>query len=135
MAKIVETPAYVVKELGLEFPPGQSLLWGLLIFGQQGIHFFVHASESALATMFRNATNGKPVIKWAKISGAVKYEVQRATSKNGKYSLMKTVTGTSLTNTSAKAGKTYYYKVKAYRTADIGNVYSYYSDIKSVKIK
>lgn len=60
MAKIVETPAYVVKELGLEFPPGQSLLWGLLIFGQQGIHFFVHASESALATMFRNATNGKP---------------------------------------------------------------------------
>ena len=40
MAKIVETPAYVVKELGLEFPPGQSLLWGLLIFGQQGIHFF-----------------------------------------------------------------------------------------------
>ena len=55
MAKIVETPAYVVKELGLEFPPGQSLLWGLLIFGQQGIHFFVHASESALATMFRNA--------------------------------------------------------------------------------
>ena len=60
MAKIVKTPAYVVKELGLEFPPGQSLLWGLLIFGQQGIHFFVHASESALATMFRNATNGKP---------------------------------------------------------------------------
>ena len=24
MAKIVETPAYVVKELGLECPPGQS---------------------------------------------------------------------------------------------------------------
>lgn len=60
MAKIVETPAYVVKELGLEFPPGQSILWGLLIFGQEGLHFFVHASESALATMFRNATNGKP---------------------------------------------------------------------------
>ena len=44
MAKIVETPAYVIKELGLEFPPGQNLLWGLLIFGQQDIHFFVHAT-------------------------------------------------------------------------------------------
>ena len=60
MAKIVETPAYVIKELGLEFPPGQNLLWGLLIFGQQDIHFFVHATESSLATMFRNATNGRP---------------------------------------------------------------------------
>jgi hypothetical protein len=60
MAKIVETPTYVIKELGLEFPPGQNILWGLLIFGHTGLHFFVHASESALATMFRNATNGKP---------------------------------------------------------------------------
>ena len=60
MAKIVETPAYVIKELGLEFPPGQTILWGLLIFGQQDLHFFVHATESSLATMFRNATNGRP---------------------------------------------------------------------------
>lgn len=60
MAKIVETPAYVITELGLEFPPGQNLLWGLLILGQQDIHFFVHATESSLATMFRNATNGRP---------------------------------------------------------------------------
>ncbi|MBQ8561788.1 MAG: hypothetical protein IJ441_09425 [Spirochaetaceae bacterium] len=60
MAKIVETPAYVIKELGLEFPPGQEILWGLLILGQQDIHFFVHATESSLATMFRNATNGRP---------------------------------------------------------------------------
>ena len=60
MAKIVETPGYVVKELGLEFPPGQEILWGLLIFGQKDLHFFVHATESAIATMFRNATNGTP---------------------------------------------------------------------------
>lgn len=60
MARIVETPAYVIQELGLEFPPGQAILWGLLIFGEKALHFFVHASESSLATMFRNATNGKP---------------------------------------------------------------------------
>lgn len=60
MAKIVETPAYVIQELGLEFPPGQRILWGLLIFGEKDLHFFVHATESSLATMFRNATNGKP---------------------------------------------------------------------------
>ena len=60
MARIVETPAYVIQELGLEFPPGRTILWGLLIFGKKSLHFFVHATESSLATMFRNATNGKP---------------------------------------------------------------------------
>lgn len=60
MARIVGTPAYVIKGLGLEFPPGQDILWGLLILGQKDLHFFVHASESAFAAMFRSATNGTP---------------------------------------------------------------------------
>lgn len=60
MARIVETPAYVIKQLGLEFPPGQNQLWGLLIFGKKDIHFFVHIAESSFASMFRNATNGRP---------------------------------------------------------------------------
>ena len=59
------------------------------------------------------ASSGKIKLTWAKIEGAKSYKVYRATSKTGTYSLMKTVTGTTYTNTSAKAGKTYYYKVIA----------------------
>lgn len=58
-------------------------------------------------------SSGKIKLTWNEIEGAKEYKVYRATSKNGKYTLMKTVTGTSYTNTSAKAGKLYYYKVKA----------------------
>ena len=57
--------------------------------------------------------SGKPKVTWEKVKGAVGYEVYRATSKNGAYSLMKTTTSTSYINTSAKAGETYYYKVVA----------------------
>ena len=59
------------------------------------------------------SSTGKIKLTWKAIDGAVKYEVYRATSKSGTYSLVKTTTSTSYTNTSAKAGKTYYYKVKA----------------------
>ncbi len=56
---------------------------------------------------------GKPRFTWNPVDGAAKYEVYRSGTKNGTYSLYCTTTGTSYTNTSASAGSTYYYKVRA----------------------
>ena len=58
-------------------------------------------------------SNGSPRLTWNAVTGAAKYEVYRATSKNGSYTKMFTTSNLSYTNTSAKAGTTYYYKVKA----------------------
>ena len=59
------------------------------------------------------AASGKIKLTWKKVKGADQYKVYRATTKKGKYKLMKTVKGTSYINMNAKAGKAYYYKVKA----------------------
>ncbi len=59
------------------------------------------------------ASSGKIKVSWNEIDGAVKYYVYRSTSKDGEYSYLTSTTKTSLTNTSAVAGNTYYYKVKA----------------------
>ena len=64
-----------------------------------------------------SATSGKPMLTWNAVSGATSYKVYRATSQNGTYSLLGTVTATSYTNTGAKAGTTYWYKVKAVNSA------------------
>ena len=64
-----------------------------------------------------SAASGKPQLTWNAVSGATSYKVYRATSQNGTYSLLGTVTATSYTNTGAKAGTTYYYKVKAVNSA------------------
>ena len=56
---------------------------------------------------------GDPRLTWNAVTGASQYEVYRATSKNGTYTKMFTTSNLSYTNTSAKAGTTYYYKVKA----------------------
>ena len=64
-----------------------------------------------------SATSGKPMLTWNAVSGATSYKVYRATSQNGTYSLLGTVTATSYINTGAKAGTTYWYKVKAVNSA------------------
>ena len=60
-----------------------------------------------------NEYSGKPKITWTAVNAADKYYVYRATSKNGTYSYLGSTVNTHYTNTSAEAGKTYYYKVKA----------------------
>lgn len=77
-------------------------------------------------------------VSWKKVSGASGYEVYRATSKDGKYKKVKTIgKGKTVTYTDKKvsSGKTYYYKVRSYRTVNGKKVYSGYSSIVSKKAK
>ena len=72
------------------------------------------ASLSAPSVTGGNDSQGRPMLKWNAVSGAAKYEVYRARSKNGDYIKYSTVTGTNYTNTSyIENGNTYYYKVRA----------------------
>ena len=84
-------------------------------------------------TVKRNSS-GDPKVTWKKVSGADKYYVYRATSKSGKYTKVKTTTSKAYTDTKAKAGKTYYYKVKAVSTKT-SDANSAYSAVKSCKAK
>ena len=77
--------------------------------------------------------NGDPKLSWAKVDGAAKYEIYRATSKTGTYTKLTSTAKTSVVNTSAKAGKTYYYKVKAISKTSAAN--SAYSSVVSIKAK
>ena len=77
----------------------------------------------------------KATISWSKVSGATKYKVYRSTSKSGTYSLVKTTSSTSWTDTSVKNSKTYYYKVRACRTVSGSNIYGSYSSIKKFRSK
>ena len=80
-----------------------------------------------------NDSQGRPTLKWNAVSGAAKYEVYRARSKDGDYIKYATVTGTSYTNTSyIESGSTYYYKVRA---LDANGTAGAWSSIVSVTYK
>ena len=57
--------------------------------------------------------SGKPYLRWNAVANASKYEVYRATTKNGTYTLLGTTTATNYTDNKAGSGYTYYYKVRA----------------------
>ena len=77
---------------------------------------------------------GNPTLTWNAVTGASQYEIYRATSQSGTYTKMYTTTKTSYTNTSAKSGTTYYYKVKAIsKVRSTAN--SAFSTVVSIKAK
>lgn len=56
---------------------------------------------------------GKPKLTWKKVPGAEKYKVYVSTKKNGTYTFLAVTKNTKYIHKKAKAGKTYWYKVKA----------------------
>ena len=98
------------------------------------------SATSKLTTPNISLTSGKRkvTIKWKKVNDASGYEIYRATSKNNKYTKVKTITKSSLvyyTNSNLSSKKNYYYKVRAYKTICGKKVYSSYSTIKNIKTK
>lgn len=88
------------------------------------------------ATVAKNKK--KVTLKWKKVKNANGYVVYRATKKNGKYTKVKTITKAStvkFTDKKVKKGKTYYYKVRAYKKASGTKVYGTYSAARKVKIR
>ncbi len=65
-------------------------------------------------------------LKWKKVSGATGYQIYRATSKTGKYTRLATTKKKKYTNASLKAGKRYFYKVRAFKKKN-GKKYGKYT--------
>ena len=86
----------------------------------------------------KNTKGRKAVLKWKKVKNADGYVVYRATKKNGKYAAVKTINKgkkVTFTNKNLKKGKTYYYKIKAYKKVNGKKALGQFSAVKSVKIK
>ena len=80
----------------------------------------------------------KAFLKWKKNSKATGYEIYRATKKNGKYKKIKIIKKASVvkfTDSKVKKGKTYYYKVRAYKTVKGNKANGKFSAVRKVKIK
>ena len=89
-------------------------------------------------TVSLKTNNNTVSVSWKKTNGASGYYIYRATSKNGKYSKIKTITsGKTLkyTDKKVKLGKTYYYKVIPFKKISGKSVKSASSEIKSIVLK
>lgn len=79
-----------------------------------------------------NATSLK--VTWKSVKGATGYTVYRSTEENGDYvriAVVKSGAKVYYTDDECECGRTYYYKVKAYRTVNGEKIYGYASAAKS----
>lgn len=85
-------------------------------------------------TVSKSGTKVK--VKWTNINGETGYQISKSTKKTGT-NIVKTVKSSTAkyTTVSATKGKTYYYKVRAYKTVDGKKIYGPWSNVKSYKRK
>ncbi|HBI61653.1 MAG TPA: glycosidase, partial [Lachnospiraceae bacterium] len=85
------------------------------------------AKVTGLTVKAAGSTSAK--LSWKAQSGVTGYEVYRSTSKSNGYKKVATAKSASYTDKKLKAGKTYYYKVRAVSSKAKGS----FSSVKSVK--
>ncbi|MCI9079435.1 MAG: beta-mannanase [Lachnospiraceae bacterium] len=94
--------------------------------------------KASLTSVNQKAKTKKVVVKWKKVSGATGYKVYMKMGKKGKYKLVKMLKKNSMvsyTTAELKSKKTYYFKVRAYKTESGKTVNGKYSAVKRVVVK
>lgn len=104
--------------------------------GSYKVYFRILPQKPTLSRAVSSA-RGKMTVSWKKASGAGAYQIQYSTSssfKNAKK--VKAGAGSAAkTITNLKKGKTYYVRIRSYKTVDGKKYYSGWSSKKKVKIK
>lgn len=91
-----------------------------------------------LSTSLEVSKKGQLTVSVKKVKGATGYEIAYSTNKKFPASATKKVRMTALKKTlkNLKSGKTYYVKIRAYKTDSSGNrVYGAYSVVKNISVK
>lgn len=91
------------------------------------------ATKPATPTVKATAGAGKVTLSWSKVTGATGYVIYMQ-DEFGDYEKVGSTKGTSYTKKSLKKGKTYKFRVKAYKKVDGKYIYSGYKTY-SVKVK
>ena len=117
-----------------------SYTWGKAVlsnYDRSGVRGKAKLTAVSL-TSVKNAGKNTVKVSWKKVTGANGYRVYRSTSKNGEYTsagFIKKGSTVTFKDKKVSEGKTYYYKIRAYRTVNGKRVYGPYSAVKSVKAK
>ena len=84
-----------------------------------------------------SSTKGKASLTWSNVAGETGYQVYYSTKKDSGFKEMSTYKVNVVKGSKSKltSKKTYYFKVRAYKTVDGKKIYSAWSTVKSIKIK
>lgn len=95
----------------------------------------IKTKEALAQTNLKNAkyTGNSIKLSWKKVNDIKGYKIYRATSQNGKYSKIATVSSkkTSYKDYKLSQGKVYFYRIRTYKNRSGKELHGQYSEIKS----
>ncbi|MBR5438103.1 MAG: metallophosphoesterase, partial [Clostridia bacterium] len=88
-------------------------------------------------TKVTSTAKGKVSFAWTDVSGESRYQIYYSTKKDGEYTKLTDFKANKKSGSKSKltSGKTYYFKIRTYKKAGKGKVYSSFSAVKSVRVK
>lgn len=97
---------------------------------------YAYTLKKMATPKFTKYNNGKVKVSFTNIAGESGYQISKSTSKTGT-SIVSTYATTSGKSKviSATKGKTYYYKIRAYKVVNGKKIYGPWSAVKSYKLK
>ena len=104
--------------------------------GSRQLTFKIVPKAPAISRL--KATSGQVTVSWKKVAGVTGYQVVYSLKSNFASSVKKLVKGASKSSLAVKglkAGKTYYFRMRTYRTVNGKTYWSDWSKTKSVKAK
>ena len=124
VVKLTLTAASTAKAITYLQGIGWNGVQGNLLYGTNGVAALTFAdvplTPSAPTGLVATAGNGQVGLTWTASTGASGYNIKRAATTGGPYSLIGTATGTSYTDSPVTNGTTYYYVASATNTAGEG---------------
>ena len=115
---------------------GKKVIGSIKVTGNRTFYaHWVSGNITAPKTAVKVTSYNSVEVSWKRVKGVKGYIVYCSDRKNGKYKQVRKTTKTKVHFSKLKQGKTYYYKVKAYRTADGQPVYGKYSKVVKRQIK
>lgn len=138
--KVTKTGVKISSQKNLKITAGKKYTLKVKAYNESGTSSFsksvsVTPIPKTPSASVKYCFNGKNKISWKKVSGVSGYRIYRSTSKDSGYKLIKTLTDDdkiSYYDSDISKKKTYYYKVRAYKTVNDKKVYGKYSTIKTV---
>lgn len=94
-------------------------------------------APEAPSVRLASTAKGRATVAWDNVSGETGYQVYYSESKSSGFKKISNYNADTVKmyKKSLASGKTYYFKVRAYKKTDSGYVYGSFSSVKGVKIK
>lgn len=141
LATALKTTSYQAKDLadGVKYTfrvTPYVTIGGKNYYGEAKVSSAIYTLQKVVMGKVQKASKTKIALKWNNIPGESGYEIAQSTKKSKGYKVIKRIGANKKTvKLKVKVKKTYYYKVRAYKTVDGKKVYGPWSSAKKFKLK